>query len=457
MSWQPVNTFLLLMSLLFYAWGEGYGLFWLILSVVVNDVLAHLIAARKEQVSRKLLLASAIVLNLAFLCWFKYAGFLAESINFLTKIGMPVPHVALPLGISFYTFQSMSYVIDVYRRNAEASPSPVNFACYVTMFPQLVAGPIVRYTDVAENLVTRYLNIPLAASGLRRFLAGLVKKVLIANSVAPMADAVWRLAEEGKYMHPELVALGIICYALQIYYDFSGYSDMAIGLGRMFGFHFPENFKHPYCASSIREFWRRWHISLSSWFKDYLYIPLGGSRCSKLRAGINGLIVFGLCGLWHGASVMFVLWGLWHGLFLMLERWMPKRKVATPGSALSESLVYLAGHLYTIVVFLIGWILFRSESWLAIKTIFVSLFAIEAPVREARALWLDCTPLLSYALIIGFIFVYPVVPFARCILNKYLSETLILGVGNITLIIMGFVAFLFLTGGSYNPFLYFRF
>ena len=458
MNWTPVNALLLLFSLVFYFWGEGLGVGWLLLSIAVNDVLARAIAAATSARRRKGLLAIDLVANLCFLGWFKYAGFLASSVNALLALGVPVPHVLLPLGISFYTFQAMSYCVDVYRREIVPTRNPVDFACYVAMFPQLVAGPIVRYVDVAAQLVSRTITLEQVASGFRRFLVGLAKKVLIANTVASMADAVWALAEQGRGIPAGLTALGVLCYALQIYYDFSGYSDMAIGLGRMLGFRFPENFLHPYCSASVREFWRRWHISLSSWFRDYLYIPLGGNRKGKVRTGVNGLAVFALCGLWHGASIMFLLWGLWHGLFLMLERVLPRRpKDAPPRPAAVRAVCRLGGHVYTVAVFLAGWVLFRSETWLGFRTIWLSLFGALEPAPEARALWLDCHRMLQTAVLVGIVLAYPVVPALRRLALRTLGPTLLTLGEWIIATALAVFSILFLTGNSYNPFLYFRF
>ncbi len=456
MSWRPVNAILLLASLFFYFWGEGLGVGWLCLSVVANDWLARIIHSRHEERSRKIALVLLVAANLCFLGWFKYAGFLAQSVNSLLHLGVPVPHVLLPLGISFYTFQAMSYGIDVYRRETKPADSIIDFACYVTMFLQLVAGPIVRYADIETTLRNRIVSLDAISSGWSRFLFGLGKKVLIANTVASMADGIWSLADRGLGMPPLLTALGILCYSLQIYYDFSGYSDMAIGLGRMLGFSFPENFLHPYCSASVREFWRRWHISLSTWFRDYLYIPLGGNRKGKLRAGINGLVVFALCGLWHGAGIMFVVWGLWHGLFLLLEKAFASRTQKTVSLAASIPR-FLIGHVYTIFVFMAGWIFFRSESTLAFATIWKSLLGLLPVSPDSRVLWLDCTFRLQLALFAGVILSYPIIPALQRIAVRFCGANAALLVKSILATIVGLFSILFLIGNSYNPFLYFRF
>ena len=456
-TWLPVNALLLLASLFFYFWGEGRGVLWLLASILANDLLARLLHHTERPAARKAILALAIAANLAFLGWFKYAGFLATSLNLLPGLSLPVPDIALPLGISFYTFQAMSYVIDVYRRDVVPARTPIDFGAYLTMFPQLVAGPIVRYSDVAAQLHARSAPIDRVASGLRRFLQGLVKKVLLANTLAEFADAAWAFADQGAVLPPILAWAALLAYALQIYYDFSGYSDMAIGIGRMLGFDFPENFRHPYVATSVRDFWRRWHISLSTWFRDYLYIPLGGNRKGLFRTCLNSLIVFALCGLWHGASAMFLLWGLWHGLFLTIERLLSKRKLPS---------LPLLGHLYTAFVFLFGWLLFRSETLASMGVFLRSLLGLSPVTATTRTLFIDASPKFLIALLFGFFFALrdtstPAssagnppfcasrLPFCASRLRRVLSSVL--------LSLLALLSLLLLVGGSYNPFIYFRF
>ena len=465
-SWRSVNGFILLASLGFYFWGEGQWVGWLIASVLFNAGAAQLVAMRETPRWRKAWLSVAVVANLLLLGWFKYAGFMARSLNVFPGVDLPIPEVALPLGISFYTFQAMSYVWDVYRRETAPAESLIDFACYVTMFPQLVAGPIVRYVDIAKQLGNRRVDLEGVASGFRRFLCGLAKKAIVANTVALMADAVWGVVEGGGGVSVSLAWIGLICYALQIYYDFSGYSDMAIGMGRMLGFTFKENFLHPYCASSVREFWRRWHISLSTWFRDYVYIPLGGNRKGRFRAGVNALIVFGLCGLWHGASAMFVLWGLWHGLFLMIERFIPQRRINPLRSegVLTRVLAMGVGMVYTTFVVLMGWVLFRSASLSDAGLMLRSLAGVVDVSREARVLWLELNPKLIVVLAAGCVFSLPVVPWLRGRMWAWFSERrtsivpVLVYVGEwMVLSVLGVVSMLFIAGGSYNPFLYFRF
>ena len=316
------NWLLLVASVIFYAKGGG-AFTWLMLgSIAFNYWMAIAVDRARGGHAARRWLAFAVAVNLVVLGVFKYANFLVENVNALFGIlGGPrvdVPRVLLPIGISFFTFHAISYVVDVYRRDATAQKSPVHAALYLLLFPQLIAGPIIRYRDIADQLARRIVSVDDFACGIRRFVIGLAKKVLIANVVAGPADKIFAmpLAE----LSPAHAWLGIVCYTLQIYFDFSGYSDMAIGLGRMFGFRFPENFRWPYIADSVQEFWRRWHISLSTWFRDYLYVPLGGNRVSPARRYRNLITVFFLCGLWHGASWNFVIWGLWHGAFLVVER-----------------------------------------------------------------------------------------------------------------------------------------
>lgn len=459
--WQILNSILLIYSLCFYFWGEGLGVIWLCSSIVFNDIFARIIAKSSSVNFRKWLLGFAITGNLLFLGWFKYAGFAVSSLNFIPGVSIPVPHIALPLGISFYTFQAMSYVIDVYRGDVKPTRSILNFACYITMFPQLVAGPIVRYIDIEANLVNRSTSFNRIASGMRRFLCGLIKKAVIANTVAEFADAAWKYAELGIALPVDIAWLAVGAYTLQIYYDFSGYSDMAIGIGRMLGFDFLENFRHPYCSCSVREFWRRWHISLSSWFRDYLYIPLGGNRKGLFRTCLNSLIVFALCGLWHGASFMFVIWGLWHGLFLMLERLVTSfgKGDSNKKSQRGSYGMRFIGHIYTIAVFVIGWILFRSETFVSARTIFISLLGMAEPGRETMLLYVDAAPKFLITMVLGILFAYPVVPMLKLKLMR--SDGTLHPLCNVivwlAISLSAALAILFIAGGSYNPFIYFRF
>jgi alginate O-acetyltransferase complex protein AlgI len=351
------NAWLLIASVLFYAWGEQQYILVLLTSIVFNYAMGLAIdRARGSPRSGPLLLGVGITGNLLLLIYFKYANFLFGNLDILcAHIGVPgiaLGPVHLPIGISFFTFQAISYLVDIARCEIGAQRNPVDYAMYKAFFPQLIAGPIVRYRDIADQVHARQESNSQFVQGITRFLIGLAKKVLIANVIAVPADAIFHMPTD--QLTAGLAWFGAACYALQIYFDFSGYSDMAIGMGHMFGFTFLENFSYPYIATSIRDFWRRWHISLSSWFRDYLYIPLGGNRRGPWRTAFNLLMVFTLCGFWHGAAWTFLAWGLFHGLFLTVEhfgfavwidrRWRPFR------------------HAYVLIAVLIGWVLFRSES-----------------------------------------------------------------------------------------------
>jgi len=347
------NTVLLIASLFFYAWGEGIYVL-LMLALILCNYLCGLAIEYSQE--RKPWLVVAIVVNIGALLWFKYANFLSETASdMLGAFGLPpilLDPIALPIGVSFYIFHGLSYVIDVYRKDAKAQASPGIAALYISLFPQLVAGPIIRYHDVAQQFTERTMDIPRFASGVRRFVVGLAKKILIADQCARIADPIFQVPIE--HLNAPVVWLGTAAYAVQIYFDFSGYSDMAIGLGRMLGFDFLENFNRPYIASSVRDFWRRWHISLGNWFRDYLYKPLGGNRRGAARTYLNLFIVFLLTGLWHGASWSFVVWGLIHGSFMVLER--------ARFGALLDRWPRLVGTAYTLLVVLIAWVFFRVEN-----------------------------------------------------------------------------------------------
>lgn len=356
------NALLALLSILFYAFGEPIYVLLLLASVVINYLAGRLLSPGFR--GRRLVLCLAVAGNLGLLCVFKYADFAVSTLNRLPGIALPLPGIALPVGISFFTFQGLSYVIDCYRDESLVSRSLLKLTLYISFFPQLIAGPIVKYHDVSLQIDSRETSPALTADGIRRFILGLSKKVLIANTAGGAADLVFTAS--AAQLDIRSAWLGALCYMLQIYFDFSGYSDMAIGLGRMFGFQFLENFDHPFASGSIKEFWRRWHISLSSWFRDYLYIPLGGNRKGRARTMGNKIIVFFSTGLWHGANWTFVLWGMWHGLFSALEdaNVIPKR--------LRESVL---GHVYTMLVVVLGFTLFRADSLAAAGVMFSQMFA----------------------------------------------------------------------------------
>lgn len=343
------NAWLALASLVFYAFGQPEYVLLLLASVLVNYLFGA--ALMRARTGRRLLVGGAAALNLLALGGFKYLDFAAGTVNRLTGAGLPLPGIALPVGISFFTFQGLSYVIDVYRAPESGTRRFGKLLLYLCFFPQLIAGPIIQYHDVSDQIDRRELTPALTLSGLERFITGLAKKLLLADTAGAVADAVFAMT--AAELDFRLAWLGAVCYTLQIYFDFSGYSDMAIGLGRMFGFRFRENFELPYVSRSIKEFWRRWHISLSAWFRDYLYIPLGGNRKGRFRTGCNKFLVFFATGLWHGASWTFVLWGLWHGLFAVLE------DVGAVPARLRRSAL---GHVYAMLVIVPGFVLFRADT-----------------------------------------------------------------------------------------------
>jgi len=380
------NIVLLAASLFFYAWGEGEYVCVMLGSIAFNYLAGLTLGPAHGERARSLGLALAITGNLLMLGWFKYAGFLGENVSFgLSAIGLDVraggafEDVHLPIGISFFTFQAISYLIDVRRGSHPPQRNPVRLALFIALFPQLIAGPIVRYKELADQLVHRVVDIEGFAEGLRRFTIGLAKKVLIANSLAIPADAIFALPAND--LSSSVAWFGMLCYSLQIYFDFSGYSDMAIGMGRFFGFKFPENFNLPYRAASLTEFWRRWHMSLSRWFRDYLYIPLGGNRRGSARTYANLLLVFVLCGLWHGASWNFLVWGLFHGAFLMAER--------AGGGQWCDRLPRPIAHAYCLLAVGVAWIFFRTDSLPQAGTFLAAMVRIPGNAGNATVLIVD--------------------------------------------------------------------
>lgn len=460
------NVYLLLSSLVFYAWGEGEYISALLLCIGANYLFGILIYKFRMGVTRadenisKLVLILAVGFNVLFLVYYKYTDFFVANLNSsASSLGfgtLQVNSIHLPLGISFFVFQALSYVIDVYRRQVVATYNPIHFALYESLFPQLIAGPIVRYRDIAGQVVRRIITTEDVALGSRRFIIGLGKKVLIANTLAATADQIF--AVPMGQLAPGVAWLGILCYTLQIYYDFSGYSDMAIGLGQMLGFKFPENFNYPYAARSIQDFWRRWHISLSTWFKDYVYIPLGGNRGGSWRTYSNLVIVFFLCGMWHGASWTFIVWGLWHGFFIVLERSGWGKVLEKAGAP--------AGHLYTLLVIIFGWVFFRSPDLAHSLDFIIAMFDFSKEGFTLYRISAFTSPDLLLALTAGIVFAFPVSK-----LFKHAGSVAISAAGvpvryaNFGFSVISFVlifSMLFtccmsLAGGTYNPFIYFRF
>ena len=435
------NFLLVVASLVFYAYGEPIYVILLVASSAGNYILARLTGECPK--IRKLTMTLAVVINLGLLVIFKYSGFLVDTFNSVTGAGIPVPQVRMPIGISFFTFQALSYVIDVYRRDASVQKNFGKVLLYISFFPQLIAGPIVKYHDVEAEINNRKQTPEEIGKGIRRFIAGLSKKVLIANTMGLVADNLFGAAATG--ITGPGAWLGAVSYMLQIYFDFSGYSDMALGLGMMFGFHFHENFDYPYISASIREFWRRWHMSLSGWFKEYLYIPLGGNRRGKFRTVVNKMIVFVCTGIWHGASFNFLFWGIYHGFFLMLEEYIPF--IGKKGGKLKS----FFQHVYALLVVCVGFVFFRADTMKQGCFWIREMFTDFGWKASAMSLTLQqLTPVYLVTLAAALVAAVPV----NSMLKKYKwyeGFTYVLSLAGFALCVLS------LAGGTYNPFIYFRF
>lgn len=443
------NTVLLIASLFFYAWGElGYVLL-MVVSIAMNYVFGLNITP-KNQVDgskAKLFLLLAVALNLLLLAYFKYFNFFVIGL-----LGWQSDSVHLPLGISFFTFQAISYLIDVYRGDAKVEKNPFNLGLYISMFPQLIAGPIVRFKTVSEQIRNRHSSYFQISEGIKFFIIGLSQKVLIANMVALPADQIFSLGE--TQLSTSLAWLGSLCYTLQIYFDFAGYSNMAIGLGLILGFTFPENFAHPYISQSITEFWRRWHKSLSQWFRDYLYIPLGGNRKGALRTYLNLFVVFFLCGLWHGAAWTFIIWGMYQGLFLIIERLFLGRMLLSLWQPLR--------HIYLLFVVVLGWIIFRAENFdhmLYFMKAWFGLSHVETSNPYLFNFYMQNSTWL--ALILGVIFSMPVCRWLNHYIESNSQSNKSLSISRLATetahFLMLILCMLYVASASYNPFIYFRF
>ena len=438
------NAVLMLVSLFFYAWGEPKYVLLMAATIGIGYVTGLLIEKFKGKALSKVFLGVSVIVDLGFLAYFKYADFFIENFNAVTGFSLPLLRIALPIGISFYTFQIMSYSIDVYRGDVPAQKNPVNLAAYVTMFPQLIAGPIVRYADIAKQLKDRTHSFEKAAAGIRRFVIGLAKKILIANTLGELCD-IFRASEEKAVLYYWLYA---VAFALHIYFDFSGYSDMAIGLGKIFGFDFLENFNYPFVSSTVTEFWRRWHMSLGSWFRDYVYIPLGGNRVSKVRWFFNIFVVWLLTGFWHGAAWNFIIWGLFFAVLLVIEKlflkdFLEKTKVIKR--------VYIA------LAVLISFVIFNATDMKEAFRYIGGMFgAGDIPLVSAEMLYY----LKSYALVLvlSLIGSTPVIKTAALRLcNGEKTAKVINVLEPVVIAALLIIMTAYLVDGSFNPFLYFRF
>ena len=438
------NFFLLIASLVFYAWGEPKYVFLMIFSIIANYVFGLLMEKHRQNSRRlKLMLVLSVVIDLGLLGVFKYTDFIISNINAAFGANFDLLKLALPIGISFYTFQAMSYTIDVYRNDVKVQRNIIDFGMYITMFPQLIAGPIVRYADVEEQLRDRIVTAQDFSEGATRFVVGLGKKVLLANQIGALWSEIYALGGSSSAL---MAWLGAIAFTFQIYFDFSGYSDMAIGLGRMFGFKFPENFRYPYQSVSITDFWRRWHITLSTWFREYLYIPLGGNRRGFARQALNLLIVWTLTGFWHGAGWNFILWGLYYFAILFIEKLFLLKALDRAPKILR--------HIYSLLLIILGWVIFACDDITVLLPFIGSMFGANGALGGLDIYWLTTKAVL---LVIC------------CIASTELPKKLMISLSGrlgekqafvlksvLTLLLLG-LSMVFLIGDSYNPFLYFRF
>lgn len=438
------NLFLLIASLVFYAWGEPKYVFLMIFSILVNYIFGRLMDKNRGRQKRmKLLLVLSVVIDIGLLSVFKYTDFIITNVNAIFGSSFDLLNIALPIGISFYTFQAMSYTIDVYRNDVRVQKNLIDFGMYITMFPQLIAGPIVRYADVQDQLADRSVTTADFSEGIMRFVVGLGKKVLLANQMGAVWSDIYALGGDVSAL---MAWTGAIAYTFQIYFDFSGYSDMAIGLGRMFGFKFPENFRYPYQSVSITDFWRRWHITLSTWFKEYLYIPLGGNRRGLARQALNLLIVWSLTGFWHGAGWNFVMWGLYYFVILFIEKLFLLKAL--------DKLPKFFRHVYALLLIIIGWVIFASDDVSVLLPYLGSMFGANGAIGG-----MDVYTLLTKAVLL----------IICCIASTELPKKLFLSAAgamnekaaftlkSVLMIALLALSMILLIGDSYNPFLYFRF
>lgn len=430
------NYILLIASLIFYGWGEPKYLGLMLIVILLNYLFAILI---DKNIYKRLNLLIAVIINLSILIYFKYFNFIILNFNKVFEKNIEITNIIMPIGISFFIFQSMSYVIDVYHGEVKIQKNIYNLALYISLFPQLIAGPIVKYHEIQLQIENRQENINNIFLGLKRFSFGLGKKVLLANTLGEVSDTIFN--SSFNIIDLKIAWLGAICYSLQLYFDFSGYSDMAIGLGKIFGFHFLENFDYPYISKSITEFWRRWHISLGSWFREYLYIPLGGNKINKTRTYINLFIVFLVTGIWHGANWTFILWGIWHGIFIILERIINIEKY-------KDTKFIVLRHIYTVIIFIVGWVLFRADTLSYACNYIKLMFGLEKNLKIGYTLFYYMNNKVILTLVISIL--------ASISSFKFITENNN-KLSNILSILILILSIISISAATYNPFIYFRF
>ncbi len=456
------NYWLLIVSIVFYAWNKPSFTFILLGSIILNYIGALLVEKMQTASRKKHMLFITVAINLGLLFYFKYFNFTISTLFYLFDPNIKFAEIVLPIGISFFTFQGLSYVVDVYRNDVPAQKNIFKLSMYISMFPQLVAGPIVRYKDIAAEIENRSVTLDDFSQGVQRFIIGLFKKIIIADTMAVIANAMF---DKDPILNSVSVAwLGIIAYSLQIFFDFAGYSDMAIGLGRMFGFHFLENFNYPYISKSITEFWRRWHISLSSFFRDYVYIPLGGNR---KHVYANIAIVFILTGIWHGAAFTYIVWGVWHGIFNISEKLLNTRKKSKKNEDTTEKVtnynlvryIVISGfqHLYTMLVVLIGWVIFRASDITHATNYILSLFGLHNPEVSAYNVWFYLDKWSLSIMVLGFIMSTPLLKKIYEFLKSRIHENILIPVKYVVLLLTLLLCILQVASNTYSAFIYFQF
>ena len=437
------NALLIVASLIFYAYGEPVYVVLLLASVAVNFVFGRILSDNKN----KIVLAVAVILNILLLAVFKYTAFLVETVNCIPGINIPVPEITMPIGISFFTFQAVSYVIDTYRREDNGKAGFFDVLLYISLFPQLIAGPIVKYNSIREQIKNRSVTVNGLAGGIRRFIIGLSKKMLISNVMGEAADRIFAMDTGG--IDTPLSWIGAVCYTLQIYFDFSGYSDMALGLGKALGFQFPENFNYPYSASGIRDFWRRWHMSLTGWFREYLYIPLGGNRKGRGRQIFNNMVVFLCTGIWHGANFTFIVWGVFHGILMSIETLLVKKK--------TEPRFNLLKWIYTMFFVIIGFVIFRADTISYAAAYIGRMFSFTFDAGAQTVLLSIFTPVFIATLLIALVAAWPVIPAVKAKLSGSRHYGIVTAAGYVFTFLLYMLCVMTLAANSYNPFIYFRF